>query len=36
MRLGLRGEAEVEGWVDPTQAEIDRLEARVTELKAML
>lgn len=27
---------EVAGWVDPTQAEIDRLEARVTELKATL
>ena len=27
---------EIAGWVDPTQAEIDRLEARVTELKAAL
>ena len=28
--------AEVDGWVDPTQAEIDRLEAEVTRLKATL
>ena len=27
---------EIEGWVDPTQAEIDRLEAEVTRLKATL
>ena len=28
--------AEVDGWADPTQAEIDRLEAEVTRLKATL
>ena len=27
---------EVDGWVDPTQTEIDRLEAEVTRLKATL
>jgi len=27
---------EIAGWVDPTQAEIDRLEAEVTRLKATL
>ena len=27
---------EVSGWADPTQAEIDRLEAEVTRLKATL
>ena len=27
---------EVSGWVDPTQTEIDRLEAEVTRLKATL